>query len=328
MTPNQTMEQTTTSLAVPPSIACAPNTALIRVTGEDARHFLHGQFTQKIENLAGRTTLAGYCSPKGRLLAVLRAWLPGDAVMLALPAEMAEGFLKRLHMYVLRSKVTFEVVDPAPAMLIAVGEEGAKTLSALGLEMPAHGVCIEKNGFTLLGIEPSQTVPGFCAGGARALVILPAGKTAADFGLTPAPAAWALASSIAAGIPQVLPPTRETFVPQAVNLELVDGVSFSKGCYPGQEVVSRLQHLGETNRRAAVGLLSAEAAAPAGAPVYAKGEEVGRVVRAVTLGGRTLVLFSATIGSLLTGITLTPDGQPLELVELPYRYRNILKTSA
>ena len=131
--------------------------------------------------------------------------------MLALPAEMAEGFLKRLHMYVLRSKVTFEVVDPAPAMLIAVGEEGAKTLSALGLEMPAHGVCIEKNGFTLLGIEPSQTVPGFCAGGARALVILPAGKTAADFGLTPAPAAWALASSIAAGIPQVLPPTRQFF---------------------------------------------------------------------------------------------------------------------
>ncbi len=126
----------------------------------------------------------------------------------------------------------------------------------------------------------------------------------------------------------MLPPTRETFVPQAVNLELVDGVSFSKGCYPGQEVVSRLQHLGETNRRAAVGILSAEAAAPAGAPVYAKGEEVGRVVRAVTLGGRTLVLFSATIGSLLTGITLTPDGQPLELVELPYRYRNILKTSA
>ena len=173
MTPNQTMEQTTTSLAVPPSIACAPNTALIRVTGEDARHFLHGQFTQKIENLAGRTTLAGYCSPKGRLLAVMRAWLSGDAVMLALPAEMAEGFLKRLHMYVLRSKVSFEVVDPAPAMLIAVGEEGAKTLAALGLEMPAHGVCIEKDGFTLLGIEPSQTVPGFCAGGARALVILP-----------------------------------------------------------------------------------------------------------------------------------------------------------
>ncbi len=91
MTPNQTMEQTTTSLAVPPSIACAPNTALIRVTGEDARHFLHGQFTQKIENLAGRTTLAGYCSPKGRLLAVLRAWLPGDAVMLALPAVFSSA---------------------------------------------------------------------------------------------------------------------------------------------------------------------------------------------------------------------------------------------
>ena len=126
----------------------------------------------------------------------------------------------------------------------------------------------------------------------------------------------------------VLPPTRETFVPQAVNLELVDGVSFSKGCYPGQEVVSRLQHLGETNRRAAVGILSAEAAAPAGAPVYAKGEEAGKVVRAVTLGGRTLVLFSATIGSLFAGITLTPDGQPLDLVELPYRYRNVLKTSA
>ena len=322
------MEQTTTSLLVPPCTAFAPNIALIRVTGEDARHFLHGQFTQKIENLAGRTTLAGYCSPKGRLLAVMRAWFSGDAVMLAIPTEMTESFLKRLRMYVLRSKVVFEVVEPKPSILVVMGEDGAKALESLGLSMPEAGVALEKDGFTVLGLEAAQAIPGFSVGGPRAMLILPEGKTPADFGIKPSPAAWALASAIAAGVPQVFPATREAFVPQAVNLELVNGVNFSKGCYPGQEVVSRLQHLGETNRRAAIGILPEEAAAPVGAPVYSKGDEAGKVVRSVVLDGRTLVLFSATIGSLLTGISLTPDGRTLDLVELPYVYRNVLKNPA
>ena len=87
------------SLSPLPGVMHAGGISLIRVSGADAVHFLHCQFTQAVENLGSRTTLAGYCSPKGRLLALMRVWMEGDDVMLALPASMAEGFLKRIRMY-------------------------------------------------------------------------------------------------------------------------------------------------------------------------------------------------------------------------------------
>ncbi len=309
-----------------PGVIRADGITFIRASGEDAVKFLHGQLSQAVEGLGERTTLAGYCSPKGRLLAIVRVWMDGPDVMLALPASMAEGFLKRLRMYVLRAKVRLEPVSPMPATLLFAGEAGRAAAAGLGLALPDAGAVLRSNGWTLLGLAPSRAIEGFCAGGPRALAIPPEGFDAAS--LNPAPDAWRTASVIAAGVPQVLAETRELFVPQHVNLELAGGVSFRKGCYPGQEVVSRVQHIGETNRRAAIGRIARDVAARPGDPVYAQGDEAGHVVLASRIGGETLVLFSATLGALLSGVSLEPAGEAMELVELPYRYRNILKDPA
>ena len=313
------------SLSPLPGVMHTGGISLIRVSGADAVHFLHGQFTQAVENLGNRTTLAGYCSPKGRLLALMRVWMDGDDVMLALPASMAESFLKRIRMYVLRAKVVFTPLDPAPQTLAFVGEAGEKAAAQMGLAVPQPGEVRREGAVTLLGLPPSEAIDGFCAGGSRTLALFPAGT---EFPFAPAPDAWRTAAVIAAGVPQILPETRERFVPQAVNLELVGGVSFKKGCYPGQEVVSRVQHIGETNRRAAIGRIAAAEDVLPGAPVYSEGDEAGSVILSARIGKDALIFYSATLSAIEEGVSLTPDGAKLSNVPLPYRIRNVLTEEA
>ena len=112
--------------------------------------------------------------------------------------------------------------------------------------------------------------------------------------------------------------TRELFVPQAVNFELTGGVVFNKGCYPGQEVVSRVQHIGETSRRASIGLVAGDAPLP-GAPIYSDGAEVGFVVEAVQKDGKSLILFSSLRAALLGKLTLMPEGAEVDVLPLPYK---------
>ena len=200
--------------------------ALVRVTGADAVDFLHGQFTQKIRGLEGAVRACGYCSPKGRLLAVFRAFPMTDgAVGLLVPASIVEGFVKRLRMYVLRSKVTFEVA--AASIAVATGEAGAAALAAAGLEAPQTGRTTRAGDAYLLGLTPAAAVEGFAAAGARTLLVsentlsdkLPVVEETDD-------RTWR-ASEMAAGMPVVLAETLERFTPQAANLELAGGPSFS-----------------------------------------------------------------------------------------------------
>lgn len=321
----QTFTASAESLSPLPGVIRAGGISIIRVSGADAVHFLHGQFTQALEGLGSRTTLAGYCSPKGRLLAVLRVWMEGDDVMLALPSSMAEGFLKRIRMYVLRAKVVFEPLDPMPQALVFLGDAGEKAAAQMGLKLPAAGEVTHGENATLLGLPPSERIEGFCAGGARTLALF---APDAKLPFEPAPNAWRTAAVIAAGVPQVLPATRESFVPQAVNLELVGGVSFRKGCYPGQEVVSRVQHIGATNRRAAIGRIAAAEDILPGAPVYSDAGEAGSVVLSSRIGSEALVLYSATLDAIEKGVSLAPEGEKLAKEPLPYRIRNVLTDPA
>lgn len=310
-----------------PGVAAVEGLALIRASGADAVRFLHGQFTQKIEGLAGHCRSAGYCSPKGRLLAAMRAWMADDgSVMLLLPAATAEGFLKRIRMYVLRAKVSFGLVEPAPRMAAFIGAAGEAAAKGLGLALPAAGEALlaPEKGLVLLGLQPAAAVAGFCAGGARTLAIeLPGAEGALPAAL--AAPEFFRASEEAAGVAAVYPETRELFVPQAANFELAGGVVFDKGCYPGQEVVSRVQHIGETNRRAALVVAEGQSAAKPGDPVYAAGDEAGRVIDATAIDGRTLIFYSATLAAIKNGVSLAPDAPALAPVDLPYVYRNILE---
>ena len=215
--------------ALPLVCDLSPSNALLRVSGDDADDFLHNQFTNDVKALAvGAAQWNGWCTPKGRLLATFVLARDAGGYYLLLPAAFAEAIAKRLRMFVLRSKVKVDDVSSS---------------------MPRFGLW-------------SGAIPAgaFRVGEARAFVFGPAPE-----GRSATLDDWAL-SLIRDGIVQVVPGTQEEFVPQMANYELVGGVSFKKGCYPGQEIVARTQYRGILKKRA-VRVRSATPLAP-GDSVY------------------------------------------------------------
>jgi hypothetical protein len=206
---------------------------LIRATGDEARHFLHGQLTQDVEHLApGQARLAGYCTPKGRLLASFVMWLDaGGDVLLACSADVLPATLKRLSMFVMRAKCK---------------------LSDASDELPLHGLAGSALPAAVAAAEPWGVIEGRTvrlpdAGGVpRALAL--DGPVAGE-ALDPEVWRWL---EVASALPRVVGATVEQFVPQMINLEVVGGVNFQKGCYPGQEIVARSQYRGTVKRRAFV----------------------------------------------------------------------------
>ena len=275
---------------------------VIRAAGPDAASFLHSQLTQDIERLDERhARLAGYCSAKGRLLASFVVWRPAaEEVLLACSADLLAPTLKRLSMFVLRAKCK---LSDASTELPLHGVAGARALTAGEAES-----CAVVEGGTMIRLPDAQGVP-------RALwVTAPAGLPALD------PAVWSWLE-VASGVPRIVAATVEKFVPQMVNFELVRGVNFQKGCYPGQEIVARSQYRGTVKRRAFV-FASAAAATP-GQELFHSAEPeqpAGLVANAATLGGQHLVLAEVKLaaldgGSLHLGAA---DGPLLARAEMPY----------
>jgi folate-binding protein YgfZ len=152
----------------------------------------------------------------------------------------------------------------------------------------------------------------------RALRVGPAGSgpVAGDA------AAWELAD-IRAGLPTVEAATSGEFVPQMVNLDLLGGISFTKGCYPGQEIVARMHYRGKPKRRGFAARLAGDPdSAPApGTDLLAEGanEPAGAVVASAPApGGGLVVLHEAVIDAALRGLLRTPDGRALQALPLPY----------
>ncbi|MCX8016792.1 MAG: folate-binding protein, partial [Rhodocyclaceae bacterium] len=217
---------------------------LIRASGEEAASFLHNLLTNDIHHLAeGQARHAGLCTPKGRLIASFLVWREAGEYWLMLSADLLPGILKKLSMYVLRSKV--KLAD-ATAERRLVGVVGA----SLGPREAMHAQPFA--GGMAIRLDEQRLVLALPAAAALPADLPPAA------GLE----AWHLAE-IRAGMPRIVAATQEAFVPQMVNYELpaVGGVSFQKGCYPGQEIVARTQYLGKVKRRMARVKLS-QAVAP------------------------------------------------------------------
>ena len=210
---------------------------LIAVRGEDVRPFLHAQLTNDIEHLdAGHARLAGWCSPKGRLLASFLAVPVADGVLLQVARDLAPAVAKRLAMFVLRAKVKVADESDAWHQYGTWGAGAAARLAAAGLPVPSGALA--------------------CAATDDALVVTMAGDRYLVLSRRPQPSLagdgtpddWALAE-IRDGRPFITQATQDQFVPQMANLELVGGVDFRKGCYPGQEIVARTQYRGILKRR-------------------------------------------------------------------------------
>ncbi len=305
---------------VGPVLAVLEEFGVIAASGADAAGFLHAQLTNDVAHLApDAVQLNGYCNAKGRLLAVFMNWRDADAIYLQLPREILEPVRKRLSMFVLRAKVTLSDVSERWVALGLIGRGSARVLQEAGrLPQPVDG-SVALGETRILRLRPSPCLEE------RFLLLVPA-RELADW-LERLKAAQRVASGawwwsqIDAGVPDVFAATQEKFVPQMINLEVLGGVNFKKGCYPGQEVVARSQYLGKLRRR--MGIAHVEGRAAAGADVYAQGEAqpVGTVVMAATApsGGMDL-LFECPVekvgaAPLRAG---APDGPVLFVRPLPY----------
>jgi folate-binding protein YgfZ len=292
---------------------------IISVSGDDAASFLHNQLTNDVEHLgAGEVRLAGYCTPKGRLQATFTMWRNAESIFLMLPQDILPPLQKRLTMFVLRAKAKLATVEQ-PVM---IGLGGAKAAAALAsfIEVPAtpNGKTENAAG-TLLRLADAFGAPRFLwiANPDSAAGQWPALAAALHTG---SDQAWEL-SSIHAGVPQVAAATQDQFVPQMVNYELLGGVNFKKGCYPGQEIVARSQYLGKLKRRTTLATVPASAAA--GAEVFSEsdpGQPCGMVVNAAPNGaGGSDILVEVKLGALEEAVHLgSADGPLLRFRSLPY----------
>ncbi|MFQ5643917.1 MAG: YgfZ/GcvT domain-containing protein [Thiogranum sp.] len=295
---------------------------LISVHGDDAETFLQGQLTNDIRKVNdGHSQLTGLCNPKGRLLATFRAFHRGDSYYLCLPAGMLEDVIKRLRMFVLRSSVTLEDTSDTFVHLGISGQDAAQDLGAFVGELPASvSAVVQSDNHAVIqvpGIHPSYEI--FTTVDDAMQLWDRLNVQSAPIGAD----AWQLLD-IEAGIPVVLPQTREAFVPQMMNLQLVDGVSFQKGCYTGQEIVARMQYLGKLKRRMYLARVETTERPDSGEEIFASDAEqsVGKLISVAPHpdGGYALLavlqIASAEAG---TGLHLGgSDGPLLELKPLPY----------
>ena len=296
---------------------CAlPHLGVIQAQGEDAAQFLHNQLTQDVLLLpVGQARLAAFCSAKGRVQAsfVLLKAAP-DMVLLVLQADLLAHTLKRLSMFVLRAKVR---LSDASAQWQLHGLAGAAARAALGEAAPWQAQAQAQGEAWAIALPPAglneQRVP-------RALWLAPTGQTLPA--VQPLSAAlWAWGEVLAA-VPLVTQPLFEAFVPQMLNYESVGGVTFKKGCYPGQEVVARSQFRGTLKRRLA--LLHSPVALQAGEELFSPADPEQACATVVQCAARPDgqghdVLASGTLESLASGWHATSaQGPALTQRPLPY----------
>jgi folate-binding protein YgfZ len=301
------------------SIICdLSHEGMIRVTGADAGAFLHAQLTNDVLALpAGGAQWNGWCSPKGRLLVTFLAWRDDAGYVLQLPRALQAAIQKRLQMFVLRSKVT-------------LSDEGVRR-ERFGIAGPSAALAALLEGtsdsMAAMSVATKGDVQVIRLSSGRYEIVAPASRAielwklmAATLQKAGAPAWDGLC--IREGILQVLPATQDAFVPQMANFELVGGVSFKKGCYPGQEIVARTQYRGILKRRMARVTSSVEL--KPGDAVYAAefGDQVAGTVAnaAPTAEGDYDALVVAQIDSLKADSLRLggPDGPALRRQSLPY----------
>lgn len=254
---------------------------LIAAYGEDVADFLQGQFSNDIQQVdAEHSQLSSYCTPKGRMLANFRVFKRSDTFYLRLPQELVEPVLKRLRLYVMRSRVTLENADDALTRIGWSGPDADAELSAAldGATIP-HAPdqalnLAELSVLRVAGIHPRFEIHGQLEAVQRLWDRL--NVRGAPVGV----ACWGLLD-VLAGLPNIYPATSEAFVPQMANMELIGGVSFDKGCYPGQEIVARMQYLGTLKRRLYRIHVDVEELAPGQEIIDAAKAESGMVGRVV-----------------------------------------------
>ncbi len=304
--------------------------SLVEVSGDDAAKFLHSQFSNDVEHLPlAQVRRAAYCSAKGRMLASLLYWREESGLRLQFHHSLAEGLIKRLKMFVLRAKVQFK---PLPEEQVLIGLSGAAVATALSPwypELPAENAVICNSAGSLMRLADSAGAPRYQWLNTASLRAQAFADLSQQLRYTSS-ARWEL-SEIQAGIAEITASTQEHFVPQMINFELIGGVNFKKGCYPGQEVVARSQYLGKLKRRMFIAKVDRAATAE-----FSVGAEIFNADEADQACGELVAIQAANADSSLALLQLRLidqqasslhlgglTGPKLELQPLPYEIADI-----
>lgn len=243
-------------------IAPLVHLGLLECSGEEAKTFLHNQVTSDINHLgADAAQHSAWCSAKGRMLASFLLARSGPDYLVQLSADLVPTIQKRLQMFVLRAKVKIADLTGTRELIGLSGPQAEAILLGAGLPVPAKAL---------------ETAP-FADG---KVIRLDERRFEIVVGCATAPALWRQLAATArpvgtpvwqwldvqAGIPLIGEATKEEFVPQMANFDRIGGVSFHKGCYPGQEVIARTQYLGKVKRH--LYRISASTPLAAGNPIF------------------------------------------------------------
>ncbi|MDG4555378.1 MAG: folate-binding protein [Candidatus Competibacter sp.] len=260
---------------------------LIAAADSDNESFLQGQLTCDVRQVTLERSLIGaYCNPKGRALASFRLFRRDGALYLELPGELLESTLARLRRYLLRARATLTDASDAQVGIGVAGPNATARLTEILGKAPAvvneviQATVSESTSITLIRL-PGPTPRFELHGAIREMRTMweALGSAFVPVGAEP----WRLLD-ILAGIPTIYPETAEAFVPQMLNLQLLEGISFQKGCYTGQEVVARTHHLGKLKRRMYLARVDSPSPPRPGDPLFSPqsdaSQSAGRLVDA------------------------------------------------
>ena len=296
---------------------------ILKVSGEDAQNFLQNLFSNDIKAVTPQLAqLSSFNSAKGRVIASFFVWQNGTGYFLHLPQALLAPILKKLSMYVLRAKVQIEDVSLQQICIGISGKQAAALLQANIGELPqttlgmqehpqASIMCIDAERFQINTTpEHAETLWQKLSAEAR-----PVGSSCWD---------WL---NIRAGVPVVLPATQEQFVLLMLNMDIIGAVSFKKGCYPGQEIVARVHHLGKLKQRSYLAHIDTELAPQANDPLYSEdyaGQSSGSILNAAPApqGGYDVLatLHISTVQASHSVHWNSTDGATLDFQDLPYPF--------
>ncbi|HEU0186306.1 MAG TPA: folate-binding protein [Gallionellaceae bacterium] len=290
----------------------------LKAAGEEAQGFLQNLLSSDIKLLSPtQAQFSSFNSPKGRMMASFVLWQSAGDYFLQVHGSLAAAMQKRLSMFVLRSKVK---VTDASAEVVSLGLAGrgaAELIKAQFGSVPeADWAVLQNEHASVIRLGAARYQINTSAQHAPAL------WAALAQGARPAGSACWEWLNVQAGLPVITPPTQEQFVLQMANLDALGGVSFKKGCYPGQEVVARTQHIGKIKRR--MFLAHVDVAARAGDEVFSAemaGQPSGMVINAAAApdGGYDMLVVMQISSRETQSVHLQSlEGAKLNFLELPY----------
>jgi folate-binding protein YgfZ len=283
--------------------------AALEVSGENAATFLQGQLTNDIHQVTNQHAIySGFCNPKGRLIGFFIIIKFNGSYLLILPRSILESIHKKLSMYILRSKVKLTMQDEAIQIYGLLDKNKNSNNEALpknNLDVINSNEChiIKLQGlgrFMLVGLKDAS----------QALI-----HENPDFIENQDINLWKQ-EEILSGCPNIYPATQEAFIPQSLNLDLMDAINFKKGCYTGQEIVARTHYLGKPKRRMFIAKAQAALNSSIGDPIDFNGQAIGHIVDLVIHEGRTDLLIELLLDH--TDKELTIDGNGIELKHPPF----------